>query len=34
MIDEKIKTDDLNELANMWLDAKEREGTALSLIHI
>ena len=30
MIDDKIKTDDLNELANMWLDAKEREGTATS----
>lgn len=30
MIDDKIKTDDLNELANMWLYAKEREGTATS----
>ena len=30
MIDDKIKTDDLNELANLWLDAKEREGTATS----
>ena len=30
MIDEKIKTDDLNQLAQMWLTAKENEATATS----
>lgn len=30
MINEKIKTDDLNELAQMWLTAKENEATATS----
>ena len=30
MIDEKNMTDDLNELAQMWLTAKENEATATS----
>ena len=30
-IDDTLKSlDDLNELSNMWLQAKEREGTATS----